>query len=64
MVVQALAYYKNDGIVNIQGAELSIGTDLLGWDLDTSLDLNKAIAASTDLEKGRRPNRSIASKPF
>ena len=54
------AYYKNDGIVNISGVELSIGTELLGWDLDTSLDLNKAIAASTNLEKGRRPNRSIA----
>ena len=54
------AYYKNDGIVNIRGVELSIGTELLGWDLDTSLDLNKAIAASTNLEKGRRPNRSIA----
>lgn len=54
------AYYKNDGIVNISGVELSIGTELLGWDLYTSLDLNKAIAASTNLEKGRRPNRSIA----
>ena len=54
------AYYKNDGTVNIQGAELSLGTDLLGWDLDTSLDFNKAIAASTDLQKGRRPNRSIS----
>ena len=54
------AYYKNDGIVNISGVELSIGTEFLGWNLDTSLDLNKAIAASTNLEKGRRPNRSIA----
>ncbi|MGY8873995.1 MAG: TonB-dependent receptor domain-containing protein [Gammaproteobacteria bacterium] len=53
------AYYKNDGIININGAELSIGTEFLGWDLDTSFDLNKAIAASTNLEKGRRPNRSI-----
>ena len=54
------AYYKNDGIVNISGVELSIGTEFLGWNFDTSLDLNKAIAASTNLEKGRRPNRSIA----
>ena len=54
------AYYKNDGIVNINGAELSIGTEFLGWDLDTSFDFNKAIAASTNLEKGRRPNRSIS----
>ena len=54
------AYYKNDGIVNISGAELSIGTDFLGWDIDTSIDFNKAIAASTGLQKGRRPNRSIS----
>ena len=45
------AYYKNDGIVNIRGAELSIGTDFLGWDLDSSIDFNKAIAASTNLAK-------------
>jgi vitamin B12 transporter len=54
------AYYINSGIVNIRGAELSIGTDFLGWDLDSSIDFNKAIAASTNLEKGRRPNRSIS----
>ena len=54
------AYYINDGTVNIQGAELSIGTELFGWDLDSSIDYNKAIAASTDLQKGRRPNRSIS----
>jgi len=54
------AYYINSGTVNIRGVELSLGTDLLGWNLDTSLDFNKAIAASTNLEKGRRPNRSIS----
>ena len=54
------AYYINDGIVNIQGAELSIGTELFGWDLDSSIDFNKAIAASTNLQKGRRPNRSVS----
>ena len=54
------AYYKNDGTVNIQGAELSIGTELLGWDFDSSIDFNMAVAASTDLQKGRRPNRSIS----
>jgi vitamin B12 transporter len=54
------AYYINDGTVNIQGAELSIGTELFGWDLDSSIDFNKAIAASTNLQKGRRPNRSIS----
>ena len=53
-------YYINDGTVNIQGAELSIGTKLFGWDLDSSIDFNKAIAASTDLQKGRRPNQSIS----
>ena len=54
------AYYINDGTVNIYGAELSIGTELFGWDLDSSIDFNKAIAAATDLQKGRRPNRSIS----
>jgi len=53
-------HYINDGTVNIQGAELSIGTEFLGWDFDSSVDFNKAIAASTDLQKGRRPNRSIS----
>ena len=52
-------HYKNDGTVNIQGAELSIGTELLGWDFDSSINFNKAVAAATDLQKGRRPNRSI-----
>ncbi len=55
-----LDYYTNGGVVNIQGAELSLGTDLLGWDFDSSIDFNKAIASSTDLQKGRRPNRSIS----
>ena len=45
---------------SIRGAELSIGTDFFGWDLNTSIDFNKAIAASTALQKGRRPNRSIS----
>ena len=53
------AYYINDGIVNITGAELTLGTELMGWDLDTNINFNKAIAKSTDLQKGRRPNRSI-----
>jgi vitamin B12 transporter len=54
------AYYINDGVVNIQGVELTLGTDLMGWDLDSSINFNKAIAKSTDLQKGRRPNRSIS----
>ncbi|WP_416650682.1 TonB-dependent receptor domain-containing protein [Candidatus Pseudothioglobus sp. Uisw_086] len=59
-VTASPAYYKNDGAVNIQGAELSIGTELLGWDLNSSVDFNKAITASTNKQKGRRPNRSIS----
>ena len=54
------AYYINDGVVNIQGVELTLGTDLMGWDLDSSINFNKAIAKSTDFQKGRRPNRSIS----
>jgi len=54
------AYYINSGTVNIRGVELSLGTDLLGWDLDTNLDFNKAIQASTGLQKARRPKRSIS----
>jgi len=55
-----LDYYENDGIVDIQGAEIALGADLMGWDLDSILNFNKAIAKSTDLQKGRRPNRSIS----
>jgi len=53
-------HYINDGTVNIQGAEISIGTDFLGWDLDSSININKAIAKSTDLQKGRRPNQTFS----
>ena len=55
-----LDYYENDGIVNIQGVELVLDTELMGWDLDSSLNFNKAIAKSTDLQKGRRPNSTIS----
>ena len=55
-----LDYYENDGVVNISGAELSLETDYLGWDVNTSLNFNKAIAESTKLQKGRRPNRSFS----
>jgi len=54
------AYYVNDGVVNITGLELSFGSEFFGWDIDSSIDFNKAIAASTNLQKGRRPNRSIS----
>jgi vitamin B12 transporter len=59
-----LDYYTNGGVVNTQGAELSLETEFLGWDVDSSIDFNKAIAASTDLQKGRRPNRSISLNLF
>jgi len=58
-----LAHYKNVGIINMKGVELSIGTDLLGWDLNTTLDVGKAIqsaGSNTGLRKARRPNRSIS----
>ena len=58
-----LAHYENVGIINMKGAELSIGTDLLGWDLNTTLDVGKAIqsaGANAGLRKARRPNRSIS----
>ena len=53
------AYYRNDGIVDIKGAELTLDTELLGWQLDANIDFNQAINKSTNLQKGRRPNRSI-----
>ena len=53
------AYYKNDGTVNIKGAELILDTELFGWKLDANIDFNQAINKSTGLQKGRRPNRSI-----
>jgi len=53
------AYYRNDGTVDIKGAELTLDTELLGWQLDANIDFNQAINKSTNLQKGRRPNRSI-----
>ena len=53
------AYYRNDGIVDIKGAELTLDTELFGWQLDANIDFNQAINKSTNLQKGRRPNRSI-----
>jgi vitamin B12 transporter len=53
------AYYKNDGTVNIKGAELILDTELFGWKLDANIDFNQAINKSTGLQKGRRPNHSI-----
>jgi vitamin B12 transporter len=56
------AYYKNDGTVDIKGAELTLDTELFGWQLDANIDFNQAINKSTGLQKGRRPNRSIGIK--
>ena len=53
-------YYSNGGKLNIEGVEVSFGTDLFGWNLDTNLDFIKAIDASTKKEQGRRPKRSIS----
>jgi len=53
------AYYRNDGIVDIKGTELTLETELFGWQLDANIDFNQAINKSTNLQKGRRPNRSI-----
>ena len=53
------AYYKNDGTVDIKGAELTLDTELFSWQLDANIDFNQAINKSTGLQKGRRPNRSI-----
>ena len=32
------AYYKNDGTVDIKGAELTLDTELFGWQLDANID--------------------------
>ena len=53
-------YYFNDFIVDITGAELSLKTELLGWDLSTNIDYNRSINRETKKQRGRRPNRSIS----
>ena len=53
-------YYSNGGTLNIEGVEISFGTDLLGWNLDTNLDFVNAIDASTMKDQGRRPKRSLS----
>ena len=53
-------YYFNNKTVDITGAELSIKTELLGWDLNTNLDFNRSIDRDTKKQRGRRPNRSIS----
>ena len=53
-------YYSNGGTLNIEGVEISFGTDLLGWNLDTNLDFVSAIDASTMKDQGRRPKRSLS----
>jgi len=52
-------HYTNEGIVDIKGAEFSINTHLVGWDVRANYDYNTAVAKSTDLQKGRRPNHSV-----
>ena len=53
-------YYFNNYIVDITGAELSLKTELLGWDLSTNIDYNRSINRETKKQRGRRPNRSIS----
>jgi vitamin B12 transporter len=53
-------YYSNGGTLNIEGVEISFGTDLLGWNLNTNLDFVEAIDTSNNKEQGRRPKRSIS----
>ena len=36
-------YYFNNYIVDITGAELSLKTELLGWDLSTNIDYNLSL---------------------
>jgi len=57
-------YYFNDYIVDITGAELSLETELLGWDLNTNIDYNRSINRETKKQRGRRPNRSISVNLF
>ena len=52
-------HYINEGIVDIKGAEFSINTRLVGWVVNASYDHNTAVAKTTDLQKGRRPNHSV-----
>jgi vitamin B12 transporter len=53
-------YYFNNKTVDITGAELSIKTELLGWNVNTNLDFNRSIDRDTKKQRGRRPNRSIS----
>ena len=53
-------YYSNGGTLNIEGVEISFGTDIRGWNLNTNLDFVKAIDASSKKDQGRRPKRSIS----
>ena len=55
-----LDYYFNDGVVDIDGIELSLYNKLLSWELDTTIDYNKTVDRATKKQKGRRPNRSIS----
>jgi len=55
-------YYINNLVADISGAEIIIGSEILGWEVDTNIDFNKALAIKDtgNLQKGRRPNRSIS----
>ena len=55
-------YYINDLIAEISGVEITIGSEIFGWEIDTNIDFNKALSIKDtgNLQKGRRPNRSIS----
>jgi len=55
-----LDYYYNDGVVDIDGIELSLYNKLLSWEIDTTIDFNKTVDRASKKQKGRRPNRSIS----
>ena len=57
-----LDYYYNDGVVDIDGIELSLNSEMLGWEIDASIDYNKAIDKATKKQKGRRANIDAAQK--
>ena len=52
-------YYTNDGRYDIKGVDLTINTDLLGWDVESEYSYNKSIKSGTDYQTGRRPKHSV-----
>ena len=53
-------YYTNDGKYDIKGVDLTINTDVLGWDLSTEYSYNSSVKDGTSYQTGRRPKNSVA----